>query len=61
MEGRENEEQILTRKLNFMKTVKAGAEHGAGSRHQRKRAEAIERALQSKSKAEAAKILRRIK
>lgn len=43
-----------------MKTVAAGASAKTGSRAQKRRAEAIERALQSKSKAEAARILRRL-
>lgn len=51
----------MARKMDFMKMVAAGAAHGKGGRAQRRRDEAIERALQSKSKAEAARIIRRIK
>ncbi len=51
----------MVRKLNFMKTAKAGADATSGSRHQRRRAEAIEKAVNAKSIAQAAKILRRLK
>lgn len=50
----------MPRRQDYMKMVKAGADAKSGSRHAKRRAEAIERALQSKSKAEAAKILRRL-
>jgi hypothetical protein len=51
----------MTKKVNFMKTAKAGLNHQSGSRHLRRKEEAIKRAMQAKSVPEAAKILRRMK
>lgn len=59
MEGRKG--KVLMRKMNFMKMVQAGAGAKAGSRSQRRKEEAIEKALKAKSIPEAAKILRRMK
>jgi hypothetical protein len=50
----------MVKKMNFMKTVKAGKDHQSGSRHLRRQQEAIERAMKAKSVPEAAKILRRL-